>query len=391
MDWTPFNVNSKVVMQGYHYLNPSTRFNNMPPYYSSFNAQQQNHYNKKSKETCVTNEQRKKDEEFIDNFVSNIQCKKFVEINSPLKISQAKQLISEIVSLKKNLEERSLNLCETHENFDMEWNLIEKEMNEIDEKLVKLNSSIKPLKSLLNKRMKKRNGQKKKKSKYSSYKMEMKKQIEKKHEMIDKILNERNDEVEAIKREASLKRQADSVLHEVRRKKHEGMKTLQLLTALIKLRELRLKEEEKKGGYCSKELTNVFHEIVEKLQKLWEKQIDIYKLEEKGLKIMLEETTFHHFKESKFEMNLLQWEKALFGDVTNDKNFQLLTKADNDIEALINVRKQWDQFLITNPQTPTSSSSSSSSTIPIGWVLPPETSNEDWKKFLIKTKQQQPQ
>lgn len=381
MNWIPHDVNSEVVYKHRErYQNCNNYFKDSSGFYlPTFKAINHNYtFKKPNGKEKILSEQKKTDKDYIDKFTLNKQKNASVKASQTLKIFEAKQLLVDIISLKKKLEKDAHNINVNDKNFDSLWESIEEQKKHLNEKIIKLQANVDPLKIKISKILKAKQWRRRKKLQLMALKEEKKKEIEKKHKIIDKLLNERNDEVEAVKREAALKRQADTVLHEVRRKKYEGTKMLNMLSTLKKLRELRIKEEEKKGGYCSKQLTDVFNEVINRFQILWEKQIDVYKLEEKGLKIMLEENSLPLIKESKFETNLLQWEKALFGDISNEKDNELITCADYNIDALIQVRRDWDQFLTSEP-------TAVSSSIPPGWVLPPETENTDWKKFLIKS------
>ncbi|KAK6645145.1 hypothetical protein RUM43_001421 [Polyplax serrata] len=320
-------------------------------------------------------EQRQNDTDFINQFIYKLEGKQTEAVRKPLKIYEVKNLLLDIVELRNNLEKKAKALSINDENFSSQWDIIQEDMNLINEKILLLNDISQPLKIEISKKIKARSSRKRRSIKNKTLSEKLKVQINEKHKVIDKILEDKKQEVLSVKREAALKRQADSVLHEVRRKKYEGTKMLNLLSALSKLRGLRIEEEEKKGGYCSKQLTNVFNEVIDRFKELWKKQIEAYKLEEKGLKMMLEENTLPPVKDSKFEINLLHWEKALFGCVSTDEEIKALQPIDDELEAFIQTRQEWDRFIVVEPTAVASS-------IPPGWVLPPETDNDDWLKYI---------
>lgn len=347
------------------------------PSSTSFTPNYYDWCNQKNIDEATLSIQKEKDLIFFNEFMSSVQTKKS-DVVKTIKMFEVKQLLLHIIAIKKNLEVDLISLSPTDLNYNAKWSDITSNMNKIKDMLGTLQSNEADIKKCISKKLKIREARKRRRLRHVNFKKQKREEIERKHKIIDKLLSERSDEVESIKREAALKRQADAVLHEVRKKKNEAKKMLNLLCALAKLRDLRIKQEEERGGYCSKQLTETFNKVMKRFQELWEKQLEMYNLEEKGLKIMLEESAMPPVKESKFEINLLEWEKALFGDISNNEYEKLLTASNYDSEALIQVRREWDQFLVVEP-------TAMSSSIPLGWVLPPETENDEWKNFLLNS------
>ncbi|KAL0281559.1 UNVERIFIED_CONTAM: hypothetical protein PYX00_002506 [Menopon gallinae] len=293
----------------------------------------QNHY------SAFEDDQKQKDEEYICSFVSTKGKRKFNKNHSPLKIFQARNYLIEIKSLKNELEKESELLDVNSGDFDEKWKTLLVKQNKINDLLSRFNENVlNSLKTKLQKRKKKRNWHKKRQEELKIGKKEREDSIKAKHTLIDKILSEKSKEVESMKRKEALTRQADTVLHEVRRKKYEARKMLNLLLALLKLRELRSKQEIAQGGYCSQQVTETFNGVIKHFQELWTKQSERYNLEEKGLRVMLEESEIPQVKIPAFQNILNQWEQAFFGSPTTDKNCRYLTQADYDADSLIFIR-----------------------------------------------------
>ncbi|XP_062554033.1 programmed cell death protein 7 [Armigeres subalbatus] len=71
-----------------------------------------------------------------------------------------------------------------------------------------------------------------------------------------------------------------------------------------------------------------------------------------------------------------EWNKTLFGDAIPKKFEHPLLGADRDREVLIGVRHEWDVCLVDHHDEEGSS-------IPLGWVLPPENPTSDWSKYQM--------
>lgn len=327
------------------------------------------------------NYQRKQDEDFISRYFFGKKFKKLpTHKKSPMKINEARTVLLEVISRKRQLKEMLNKINVSDDNFQVKLDLMKELQKDICDCLLKFDPiTVKLLQDKLKLRLKKRVNIRNRKKNFKKLKKRKLEEVAKKSEIIDKILNEKAEEVNAVKREDNLKRQADSVLHEVRRKNFDAKKILNTLNALSKLRELRSQQEIARGGYASQSLTDTFNTVITYFQGKWKGQLDLYQLEEKGLKVMLEENSLPEIKwtKSKYETIFYQWEQALFGDDAGEND--LSGRVYKDMDYLIDIRRQWDKYLVNSPTL-------MSSNIPIGWVVPVKTEDEEWNKFLKKRK-----
>lgn len=109
---------------------------------------------------------------------------------------------------------------------------------------------------------------------------------------------------------------------------------------------------------------------------MWENAYQNYCKEEQCLRLMLEDTASKDTRAALTGKQVHiadQWQNLLFGPekTSNNSTFWALTSADRDLEAFIAIRKSWDTFL--RP---------SGSAIPLGWVVPPDTPNDNWNQYL---------
>ncbi|KAJ8247467.1 hypothetical protein GJAV_G00246780 [Gymnothorax javanicus] len=209
---------------------------------------------------------------------------------------------------------------------------------------------------------------------------------------IDKWRMKRIQRVEEKKRELELKAAADSVLSEVRKKQADAKRMLDILRSLEKLRKLRKEAAARKGIFPEKEADEVFEGHVERLRKLIRKRTAVYAVEEQALRVMLEgEQEEERKKEQekrqkkereKFLQKKLEVETMLFGEEMHPHHplqpfKQCYTQAEHSLHALIQIRRDWDAYLVPADHP-------DGSFIPQGWVLPEPPSDETWASALEK-------
>lgn len=139
-----------------------------------------------------------------------------------------------------------------------------------------------------------------------------------------------------------MKKEADSVLSEVTKKKSEARKELALLSALIKLRNIREHMAVQRGENVSLEDRKAFAKVTEQLTGMWEKTLLVYGKEEQGLKVMLEQNAAEDSNAIKVEKEkkiAAEWSEVLFGPkVVPSDAYWALTAAERDLESFIAVR-----------------------------------------------------
>ncbi|XP_051571329.1 programmed cell death protein 7 [Myxocyprinus asiaticus] len=209
---------------------------------------------------------------------------------------------------------------------------------------------------------------------------------------IDKWQMKRIHEVEEKNREKELKLAADAVLSEVRKKQADAKRMLDILKSLEKLRKLRKEAAARRGMFPGKESDDTFEGHLERLRSLIRKRTGVYAAEEKALRVMLEGEQEEERKrdwekrQKKEKEKLLQKkrevESMLFGDeLPPDHPLQpfqdYYTQAERSLPALIQIRREWDQYLVP-AEHPDGTS------IPHGWILPDQPADEIWATALDK-------
>ncbi|CAM2098968.1 unnamed protein product [Caretta caretta] len=170
-------------------------------------------------------------------------------------------------------------------------------------------------------------------------------------------------EVEEKTRERELKAAADSVLSEVRKKQADTKRMVDILRALEKLRKLRKEAAGRKGVCPPPSADEDFEHHIQKLRTLIRKRSELYEAEERALRVMLEgeqeeERKREMEKKQKKEREKLLQQKRdidskLFGDPDEFPLNHLLQpfrqyylQAEHSVPALIQIRHEWDQYLV---------------------------------------------
>lgn len=195
---------------------------------------------------------------------------------------------------------------------------------------------------------------------------------------------------EEKKKERELKLAADSVLCEVRKKLSDVKRMQNILKSLEKLRKLRKDAASRKGISTDPQSDENFNNILEELREVAKKWSGVYSAEERVLIVMLEG---EQEEERKRDLEM-RWQKErdkqlqkkrkidamLFGDDTPADPLmqpfrQYYTQAEHSLPALVQIRREWDVFLVPvdHPK---------GSAIPQGWVIPDAPSDQSWASAL---------
>ncbi|XP_058485431.1 programmed cell death protein 7 [Solea solea] len=197
-------------------------------------------------------------------------------------------------------------------------------------------------------------------------------------------------EVEEKKKEQELKLAADSVLCEVRKKQSDVKRMQDILRSLEKLRKLRKEAASRKGIVTEPECDQAFSDRLESLRTVIQRRTTIYAVEEKALMVMLEgeqeeERRREQERRTKKERDRQLQRKRridamLFGDEIPVDSFlrpftEYYTQAQHSMHALIQIRSDWDAFLV-------SADHPDGSTVPQSWIIPDHPSDQNWATAL---------
>lgn len=251
---------------------------------------------------------------------------------------------------------------------------------------------IERLTSKLRRIKKKRERQRKQRENIKREKMEVKTRRAELSRQIDCWMEREREKVLQKKREEELKKDADNILSEVRKKIHEAKRAQEKLKVLEKLRQARKDNAQKRGLHISLESDETFKKKISKLRVIVQKQLMDYDAEEKALKVMLEteqegqreQEELHRKERQEKLLNIMQNEitECLFGEmnITDPTHplwyfYQFHTQAESNLDALLQIRHQWDMYLVV-------SSDKNGSNIPVHWIIPDQPSNQIWASAL---------
>ncbi|KAK3533938.1 hypothetical protein QTP70_034937 [Hemibagrus guttatus] len=358
------------------------------------------HSDKNSNKSNVDAWERKQDEQWINAFLHRRRqtAPAFVKPSPPKQsVSDFRQKLYTALKMLSELSEVCQTLKTNLENEDAWTDSYSRAIelkSSLEESLKTLNEPgrVDMVKKKLALIKKKRARMRRNKAVREEEKKEQEARAAEKEAAIDKHQMKKMQEIEEKNRERELKLAADSVLSEVRRKQADAKRMLDILKALEKLRKLRKDAASRKGMFPEKESDKVFEGHLTRLRSLIRKRTAVYGVEEKALSVMLEgeqeeERKRDHEKRQKKEREKLLQKKReinmmLFGaELPLDHLLQpyqeYYTQAERSLPALIQIRREWDQFLVPADHP-------DGSTIPQGWVLPDPPADDVWATALEK-------
>ncbi|KAM9318106.1 programmed cell death protein 7 [Pholidichthys leucotaenia] len=207
---------------------------------------------------------------------------------------------------------------------------------------------------------------------------------------IDKWRMRQKQQVEEKKKEQELKLAADSVLCEVRKKQADVKRVQDILRSLEKLRRLRAEAVSKKGIVTEQQSTEVFCSRLERLRRVTRKRTVVYAAEEKALMVMLEGEQEEERRRERERQATKEREKRLqrkismdamlFGEELPVNQFlqpfrEYYSQAEHCLQTLIQIRRDWDVFLVAADHPEGSS-------VPESWILPAPPSDGAWASAL---------
>ncbi|CAG9790741.1 unnamed protein product [Diatraea saccharalis] len=311
------------------------------------------------------------DQEFINSFKDRFTEEKKVGEPKPKESickvrDMLRNLVMELNEVKKLETELSqiINTCS-----DDEWKM---KLNEINHKKGVINgylsgindSNLDELRKQVARRTAKRLRLKRLGAERKKEKEDRIKQMKEKSRKIDENLQKIKDNINKAKQEEEAKLQADMVLKEVLRKKHDARKFINKFDALKKLRKARQNTHKGRGENVSEKEMDEFVTKIDNLKALWVQKLSDYEKEEAELQKTLQNNADENQEINETEKavttNLAQWKEALFGDEDAMPQFNF----NGDLGRFVTVRSQWDRYI-----------SEEGSSIPVGWLCP--TSRHD--------------
>lgn len=280
----------------------------------------------------------------------------------PLKLSKISMDLSNFYGTIGTIKAEIENLSKCASSIDTnQWinqiMCLKSQLNELSatNQLYQNPNLCKNAKQAVEKRLKKRNRIKKRKTELDALKKCAVKNRELKHQQIDQWLNKNAEKIREHRCQVENKQRAEEVLTEVKSLKNDAAKYVQTFDSLQEL--YRIRNKDKAIG------DREFNREIEKLKKKWFDASMKYESEEKRLRTFLNCSN-----------NLQEWQETIFGDIKNDDIF-LLKRNENGLGKLIEIRSQWDSFIVSD-ENPYGSS------IPLGWAIPNANPTNHWIAYL---------
>nr|XP_002731216.2 PREDICTED: programmed cell death protein 7-like [Saccoglossus kowalevskii] len=345
------------------------------------------------------------DQEWIDDLIRtrNVISRKKAKPSIPrMTVGEFKDLLRQIIQLNAELSDLRDKLMYNIEKDDSAWQYEYRRTQKIQKKLVKLQSElnneegISLIKQKVERIKKKRARSRQARKRKCEENEEALKNREELNKKMDDLFNKELERKLEETREKALREEIDKTTFEIRQKKSEATKALKVLKSLRKLRQLRKDAAEKKGYHTTLESSKTFDLRIQSLEKLFNKQRDVYMDEEKTMQVMME---FKQEEDKEREKEIIRKKMrdaakrivnsqldCLFGqDEPLEASHpmyafrQYYSQAENSYQSLLEIRHFWDSFL-------TSEGTCGASSIPVNWVFPSESSNAVWNSYLDKTR-----
>ncbi|XP_029664526.1 uncharacterized protein LOC115236304 isoform X1 [Formica exsecta] len=320
---------------------------------------------------------RQKDERNIEQFLQETESQVSVKSKKKeaFKIAAIKSALISVTKLNKQLETVCVELEDNVNLSEIEWqekvsacNAVKHEICEIL-KTVKDTDFLNKLKNDVKKRKKKRTRERRRREEWKKEKSIKEERRARLHAEADAWIRKEQAVIEQEKQEKNLRRDADTILSDVRNKRSDARKYLEILQELQNLRNIKITIGQARGEKLSSATDEAFKRNIAKLTEQWTTLDREYAVEEQELNLMLK--TDNEKRIEKETKNLFaDWESALFGI-----NILAAEQSNKDLNSFILIRTAWDRFI---------SSENDATTIPIGWIMPEKPSSAAWQKCLNK-------
>jgi len=337
-----------------------------------------------------------KDRQFVESFLRNLNLenreRKSKDLKDTISIPEAREMLKDVIVAMSEMSGVVERLKGTQGRNSSD---VEKAMNEIQSRKTKIKKIMDTLEQphllmQLRRKVKKAKLKRlrlhKKKIEHKESKEEEQSRKEELHARIDAWRETIEQKYLDKERDKRLKKEADVILSEVRRKQSESSRAQQLLELLQKLRSIRKQAADSRGIKVTEESDVAFSETVSELQTMLAAQGSSYQAEERALLAMIQDQQADDSDTQNIQLESCKemWHECLFGskDVQPDDPlypFWLYhTPAERELQALLQIRSEWDRYLVP-PDAGVGSS------VPVDWVIPCEPADDVWAATLAYT------
>lgn len=276
-----------------------------------------------------------------------------------LRLSDINHKMNQVTQLKCDLERLYDDLkSNVNQLSEEEWHKKIFETEELQQKIDLdtqfLNENRHKIQRLIRKRQNKRKSRKNRKILHREHQKREIIQRQTKHHEINKSLKQIQDKMNAEKQAAVEKEETQSTLASVTKRIRETEEKLELFDSLIKLRQIKKQQSQRPERDTNEES---FVEEISRMRTLWTLALEQYLEEEQKLQQYLD----NKFKPQQTIEQ--QWNEVLFGPPISKKIDHPLLRAENNLNAFLTIRREWDACIVP-PSDP------AGSTIPLFWVLP---------------------
>ncbi|XP_054159852.1 programmed cell death protein 7-like [Oppia nitens] len=303
-----------------------------------------------------TTKRQKKNKAVVNINHFRIQLQSFLKL-----LSQFKNLLNE------------LNTCIDCED-DNKWLSLVNELNQqkivISDQLVTINQMIPNVKYKINKNRRKRQRKSKEKEILKNMKIDI--NINRNQIIGEWIQSLNNSNEKSDDYENDLKREANKALNDVKNKIMSTKKYLKRVNALERLRNaLKNRYQQQSGKEMTPQSEELFIKEMNRLKHLLKDRLEMYRKEDRRIKSMVEQQEC--VEQQKDNKSLSKSELYLYECLFGNQSIHDLKSGSQSLQNMINIRNRWDNYIDIQSGTH----------IPIHWVIPNCSSNDDWIKYQI--------
>lgn len=281
--------------------------------------------------------------------------------NEKLKLSDATSEVRQCYELIDQLKVESASLLIEHNRLsEIEWNEKMTILREKQDQIKKLAGKYADpgVQAAIEIKLKRRH---EKRARIQKRKRETKKlrqlRIEttnEKHRLIDEWFQESAQTIEKQRQRAEEEQRIERILSDVKRKKTDAARNINLMESLIELHRVRRIQKSLKER-CEQ----VVVDELASLKQQWQTALANYEQEEQKLRKCMKSNDLYD-----------EWKQVLFG--AGEDTQQTETNPIRDFDDLIRIRSAWDAFIVAP-------SNLCGSSVPIGWITPTEKPSDEWK------------
>lgn len=267
---------------------------------------------------------------------------------------------------------------------------IQNDKAKLQDQISYLNENVERFKKKIDFIRRKREAKKRRRINDKNYKLYLETSYKEKEKEIDELIAAKKEDQSRRQERNEMKKDAEIVLNRVKNKYFQAKQYQEKILALEKARKALKESSERRSLFVTKQCDDEFFTQIQKVKSFVEKQIMIYAKEQENVESLLKNRLNKVDEEENNECQQKLYDqimneqakiaKALFGDdpypnlsdVDSYYNWQYYEQAHHNMQNMLRIRTQWDQYL----------DFSNGTKVHQHYIIPPSPSSVQWEKYL---------